>query len=147
MKKYIAKNHYYVSKLNEIYINKDNESIAECICPDNPVRDKQMLKEEIRELFDVAISNELECGKIYWGFTHRFFINLFVGNPNVEWAIVLPFCKALSRNPKGLKRYWKCPRCAECTQKCFIKEFAENEDCATAVRGWFILFRVSKNKT
>ena len=122
MKKHILKNHYYYTKMGYISINKDRKSIK-CI---GFCRNKKEFVKTIKNEINKCIIEELSPQKVYWAFTHKFFINIIKKNYNVKTIalIKIPFTE---RDVTNLIEYWECEECSECNKKeCFVPKYVND---------------------
>lgn len=136
MRKYIVNNHYYITRMKQIYINKDTNSLK-CI---GYVLGQEEFKRKVNDSFDSCI-DKMDKG-IYWANTHGFFVKILENNPNVK---VLFKFKCFKRDISGLLRYWSCPECINCPKRtsCYIVELKEKGDKEIDVKkkNIFIVFK------
>ena len=119
MKQYIVKNHYYYTRTGYISINKEKENLK-CIGYCN---DKSSFRKLIRKEFEASIEEKLTCNKIYWAFTHKFFVDIIKKRSSIKMIMELkfPFGK---RDVTNLIQYWGCEECKTCNNKeCYIPKY------------------------
>lgn len=141
MRKYIIKNHYYITRSHQITINKKERKIKECI---GFCKNKEDLKSLIKKAFYRCIELESNSGAIYWCNTHKFFADILRNKPSIEILVELKSFSRL-RNVNALIKCWECCKCSNCEMSgCYIPYYTNMPNNLPNKVNHFIIFRKRK---